>query len=109
MGVDYYSCENCGEIYNDCGDYYNCGECWTGFCNRCGEKELIEKYGVWDYESENAEDFNLDGELLGEEGCLKSCPICSGDRIEESELLTHILQKYNLNKELEWKELKGLS
>lgn len=105
MGIDYYSCCNCGEVYNDYGDYYNCGECWSGFCCYCGEKELVKKYGIWDEESENPDDFDKDGYLKGEEGSLKSCPICTKDKVDYEELAKFLSRKAGyLSVKEAWKE-----
>ncbi len=35
MGVDFYNCAECTEIYADCGDYTTCDVCGRGFCSAC--------------------------------------------------------------------------
>ncbi|MCG7345361.1 hypothetical protein MHZ92_14575 [Sporosarcina sp. ACRSL] len=35
MGVDYYNCEICDEIFNDHGHYGNCGNCESMLCGDC--------------------------------------------------------------------------
>ena len=44
MGVEYFSCKECGETLCDCGPYFNCG-CHRSYCTACAEK-LMEKYKV---------------------------------------------------------------
>lgn len=35
MGIDYYNCAECKQIYADCGDYKTCCVCRDGFCGWC--------------------------------------------------------------------------
>lgn len=38
MGVDFYTCERCGENFSDCGDYALCEGCEAMFCrDECGK------------------------------------------------------------------------
>ena len=40
MSIDYYSCNNCGETFPDCGDYVSCEGCGTKWCcDECAEEE----------------------------------------------------------------------
>lgn len=44
MGVDYYNCTECNQIYADCGDYKTCCWCRDGFCGYCdGVQEVLLK------------------------------------------------------------------
>ena len=35
MGVDFYNCCVCNEIYSDCGEYGSCEGCGRSWCGRC--------------------------------------------------------------------------
>lgn len=42
MSIDYYSCENCGTTFPDCGDYVNC-ECGKRWCSdKCADEDGYE-------------------------------------------------------------------
>jgi len=45
MGVDYYNCGVCGEIFTDCGPYEICTKCESFICGWCLE-DTQEKYGT---------------------------------------------------------------
>ena len=38
MGVDYYACEICGEVYCDCGPCGFCEGCETSMCGECHDE-----------------------------------------------------------------------
>lgn len=40
MGVDYYNCEFCNEIYADCTDYGSCKICNKSACPNCYYKDF---------------------------------------------------------------------
>lgn len=66
MGVDWYSCDKCGESYPDCGDHACC-EAGHGLCGCCMPDDSYE------LTAEN------DGELPK-----AHCPVCSaGGTTEE--------------------------
>lgn len=72
MGVDYYNCDQCGEIYPDCGTYYSCDLCSRGFCSECEPQKVplkcdgdcIVSYGYQESEEEESEE---EGEESDEE------------------------------------------
>lgn len=40
MGVEFYTCDNCGETFADCGEYVSCETCWTKWCcDECAEED----------------------------------------------------------------------
>lgn len=41
MGVDFYNCTSCNEIFNDCGEYKHCCLCDEMFCGYCDGLEKI--------------------------------------------------------------------
>lgn len=86
MGVDFYSCDECGEAYCDCGPYIRCQGCGDGYCPNC-----------MDDQKETYADNN---------GELEECGNCTKDKIHEWELLPYLLDKYGLTKEDVINEIK---
>lgn len=40
MGVEFYTCDNCGETFADCGEYVSCETCCTKWCcDECAEED----------------------------------------------------------------------
>lgn len=40
MGVEFYTCDNCGTTFPDCGEYVSCETCWTKWCcDECAEED----------------------------------------------------------------------
>lgn len=79
MGVDYYTCDVCSEVYCDCGYCGLCEECSAGLCGDCYDK-AIDKYGKDD------------------DGQLNACQICSQDVISDKEVLNFMLKKYDVSR-----------
>ena len=72
MGVDYYNCERCGEIFADCGDFRNCNECGTRWCGSdCAEADGYVSPIIIDEDGEEMTDYENE-----------SCGYCRGE-IEE--------------------------
>jgi hypothetical protein len=44
MGVDYYNCADCEEIFSDAGRWGHCGNCEATLCGKCYDKAQ-EKHG----------------------------------------------------------------
>lgn len=44
MGVDFYNCESCGEIYADCGECDQCQGCHKEWCGICMRNGRVEKW-----------------------------------------------------------------
>ena len=64
MGVDFFNCEDCGQIIPDCGMYDICSGCGLHFCDSCG--------GIED----------------------DSCIVCRYDVISDSQILHYVLKHY---------------
>jgi hypothetical protein len=47
MGIDFYTCENCNAIFDDCGNTGGMCKCEQNFCGGC-YNEFAKKYGVDD-------------------------------------------------------------
>jgi hypothetical protein len=128
MGVDYYHCEVCGESRYE--EYVgNCNKCGNSLCTSClinkdfndryahhyGYKfdslnpELMKKYqdeGYCLYDSDGTPYYE-DGEIISDSGIdSKYCPFCSGEKIDEALLFKHIVKKYNIDINKEWREVK---
>lgn len=74
MGVDYYNCSHCGEIYADCGTYKSCEHCGGSACANC---------------MDDVDFFEFQGEHY--------CDLCWEDEIpiyDDGELLNYLLNKY---------------
>ena len=84
MGVDYYNCEICDEIFHDCGHYGYCGNCESIMCGHCYD-EMAEKYGELGEEHINADDY-------GEEAPA-SCDKCCGVIIDEHDFANFLVAK----------------
>jgi hypothetical protein len=78
MGVDFFNCDICGEIFSDCEHWGCCYPCGSTLCGDCYDS-ASEKY--------KAEG----GELL-------ACQICSKDIISDLEVLNFTLKKFNINR-----------
>lgn len=87
MSVDYYSCECCGDALYE--DYISeCEDCGKNLCVEClVDTSEIKKKGNYTYPFHN------------DKGYIKKeyCPYCSGGIIDESELLSYVLTKYNID------------
>lgn len=94
MGVDFFSCDYCGESICDCGDYVKCNDdCYRRWCDlKCAKAD--------GYRSDNCEEEDTDEcEYQGE-----SCSYCRREEAEDSDLFNFLLKKYNLKREVVLKE-----
>jgi hypothetical protein len=117
MGVDYYSCDVCGEaLYEEYVD--NCANCDRNLCVDCldvDDKRIDGSYTspyvlcneVEDMTDEEKENFLRPlYEKYGQEtvdewvsygGINPSyCPYCNGSQVDNEDLLQYLLTKYNL-------------
>lgn len=90
MGIDYYNCEICDEIFNDCGHYGHCGNCEAIMCGHCYD-EMSEKYGELGEDHENADDYGEDAP--------NRCDKCTGDIIDPNAFLQFVIKKTGLSEE----------
>lgn len=117
MGVSYYTCAECGANYPDYWDEKSyCDGCDADFCSDdChevgGRKAAIDH---WDEEKkefirielspEQLEEFESYGEIRDEDGdeietCWIGCKFCTKKEAHDSELVEHLLLKFNLTRE----------
>jgi len=88
MGVDFYACENCGETYADCGDYFSC-DCGCNFCStECGKYESREPT------EEEREENDYD-----EYEEIKSCIFCRYEAVTDRQVLLFLCKKYGILEE----------
>lgn len=79
MGVDYYSCHECGDTFPDCGYYFSC-DCGEHYCSdECGEKDC-----------EESEDEGNDQEVV-------TCKYCRNEAVTTDDILQFLLKKYNIS------------
>lgn len=77
MGIDYLTCNNCGNTFNDCGDYVYC-DCGVNWCNdKCAKKD---KYR---YKKSTEE---------------SSCKFCREEDFEDLILLKYALKELKLTR-----------
>jgi hypothetical protein len=79
MGIDYYSCEVCGEAFPDVIDYGHCGGCEEVLCGNCRE-EMGEKYGVLGEDHEKASWYG--------ENAPNSCDSCNKPKLDNKKFET---------------------
>ena len=82
MGVDWLTCNYCGENFPDCGHFVSCEECGTTWC--CDECASEEGY-------EEAPD--------DDSGEPSSCKFCRGEDHSDIVLLNFALEQLGMNRE----------
>lgn len=83
MGVDFYSCANCGDTFCDAGYYFSCENCYEHFCsNECGGRQTAE-------EPENYED-NPGWEDQ------TTCILCRKEAVTDANMVQFLLKKAGL-------------
>ena len=94
MGVDFYNCSSCDEIFDDCGHKYDC-------CEACGERicfwcqvdlGMRTKVGYLGGEVKSLGDY-WEGKTL------IKCPYCDGTIITDQQILNYLLRKFNTNRD----------
>lgn len=82
MGVDWYSCSECGETFPDCGEYCVCEECGTWWCSeKCAEKGGAEV-------DDDSESYTY----------IVSCKFCREEDAPDSELLAFVLSRLDIDR-----------
>jgi len=128
MSVDYCCCKVCGESHYE--EFVgNCNKCGTSLCTSClinndvNEKyahrygykfnsentELMKKYEDIGYElyKKDGTPYYKNGDIISDSGIdSKYCPFCSGQEIDKEKVLEYILEKYELDIDKIWKEIK---
>jgi len=114
MGVDFYNCDHCGEIYDDCGGFYNtCKECGTRICFYCQVKLGMRKDARYVQGTELLGNYWTEQECFGRGGVkstyhnLTSCPYCKKEQVSNDDILEYLLKKHNLDKEVIIQEIKN--
>lgn len=106
MGVDFYNCTKCNEIFDDCSGYYDT-------CEKCGERVCFECQVDLNMRSE-AEYFDDGAEPIGDYwekddkwNTLVKCPYCDGTIITDEEIIKYLLGKFNKTKDEVIAEIKA--
>jgi len=118
----------CGEsLYEEYVGH--CNKCHNSLCTHClvnkdinvlyahkygykfnsNDPELMRKYENEGYTlyKPDGESYYKDGDIIDDSGIdSKYCPFCSGEKIDNDALLKHIIKKYNIDIQNEWKEIK---
>jgi len=98
MGVDFYNCKKCNEVFADCGDYVYCPKCYENWCcDECAEKDGLILIS------------DEDGDYIEDE-C--SCNFCRQEDFDDETLLEYLFKKYNVTRKevaLEYKKEKEKS
>ena len=97
MGVDWITCDICGENFPDCGPCGYCSGCEANLCGTC-HVEQVGKYGHPAEDSEAATDF-------GESAALK-CDNCSGAIVHDAEVIDYLLAKVEMTRDQVVEEIK---
>jgi hypothetical protein len=85
MGIDYYSCANCGRNFPDCGNFFGC-LCGEYFCsNECGGRQ-----------AEDPPD-DLDDDDYYED--VTTCILCRKESFTDADMMQFLLIKLNLTYE----------
>ena len=84
MGVDFLVCDECGETFCDCGEYYYCEGCDKHFCQYCNEEAGLE---------------------INEDGEVESCKYCRNEAVDDVQLLDYALNKLNTTRDELEKEI----
>ena len=114
MGVDFYSCDECDEIYDDCGGTYdNCEEWGKMICFWCqADMGMRTAATYWSKGAKPIGDYWTDGSWTDDKGAyheyynLTSCPHCKNEIIDDERVLEYLLNKYELTKEKVIEEIK---
>lgn len=86
MGVDFYPCSKCEEVFNDCGWYADCEDCGEMLCGECMKELGITVGGLC--KSPGPEDVDY-----------ATCPFCNKDEVSTDSLLTYSLSLLKLTRE----------
>lgn len=83
MGVDFYTCANCGDTFPDCGYYFSCYTCSHHFCsNTCGGRKVEERPD----DPPNMEE-------------ITTCILCRKEDATDYQLLQFLLKHFNITRQ----------
>lgn len=85
MGIDYYSCDECGESFPDVCGYAVCVDCGNRLCSTCMKQsgvsgEMCSQESFDAIEQEHKDEYDL-------------CPFCSNEIVTEDKLLMFAIKK----------------
>lgn len=81
MGVEYYTCNYCGETFSDCGDFVGC-ECGTKWCDdECAEADgYISEHCSLHPDLDNLHMAHLNGRVCGAKRPFQNAFATAGER-----------------------------
>ena len=92
MGVDYYTCDACGEVFSDCGHCGLCEGCEADLCGECYDKSTSKYQGD-----------NDDGEWQP----LEKCIVCQKDVVTDAMIVAFYLKTSGRTREQVEKDIKA--
>ena len=116
MGVDFYSCSRCNDVYADCGDYVTCEEdvggcgrdwCSDGCAELDGYRQCSCKLGKdidhQGYAEEECDYLKWNSTYCGdcENFIIASCNYCRNEDFEYEDILNYVLKEYANNRSIE--------
>ena len=109
MGVEYYTCNYCGETFSDCGRYVSCESCGTKWCDEecaeadgyiaehCGLHPDLDTYDLMrQYRKEHC---NFDSCADCGYFVPDSCKYCREEDFDDDVLLEYALHLLNMSRE----------
>jgi hypothetical protein len=90
MGVDFYNCSVCGDIFSDAGYYGYCINCEGMMCGHCHDK-MAEKHGFIGENHEKAS-------WYGEEA-VNHCDACDGSKLDLDSFVDFLVDKIGKGKD----------
>lgn len=98
MGVDYYTCDNCDKVTNDCLDNVRCEVCDDLICEKCIRD--VVKYLISNKHDEDYKE--TDEEVIRKVYICDNCSEESTTNDIEHQMLCYLIEKY----ELKWDDVK---
>lgn len=104
MGVDFYPCSRCNNVYCDCGEYVMC-ECGRDWCSdKCAENDGHKVIGYCEIQNIECDDYSEDEFCCGRGDCKyyaeeESCSYCRQEVYEDEEILEFVLRSINKSKD----------
>lgn len=90
MGIDYYNCSICEEIFPDVISYGHCSNCDEILCESC-MGEQVKKYG-------NPEERSDAAAMYGSHSPIK-CDLCSGEIIQDYDIIQWFVDETGITKD----------
>ena len=83
MGIDYYSCDECGKAFPDVCSYSSCEDCGNHLCGTCKDQYGVG-HSLMSQESWDASEYQDEYDI---------CPFCSDEIVTTEKLLDFAIEK----------------